>query len=59
MEYPGEAGDIAEETWKPFDIDLAALGVDLSAVTQLSVGIERTGPSGSAGIVFIDDFRLY
>jgi len=59
VDYPGDGGDIAEEAWKPFDIDLTALGIDLSVVTQLSVGIERAGPSGSAGIVFIDDFRLY
>jgi hypothetical protein len=57
--YPGAAADIAEATWRPFNIDLAALGINLSNVTQLSIGFERTGPSGGTGVVFIDDIRLY
>jgi len=40
-------------------IDLSASGIDLSNVTQLTVGLERTGPSGGTGIVFIDDILLY
>ena len=57
--YPGDAADIAEATWKPFIIDLAGIGIDLSNITQLSIGFERAGPSGGSGIVFIDDIRLY
>ena len=57
--YPGDAADIAEAAWRPFNIDLAALGIDLSNVTQLSIGFERIGPSGGTGIVLIDDILLY
>jgi hypothetical protein len=57
--YPGDAADIAKATWRPCNIDLAALGVNLSNVTQLSIGFERTGPTGGTGIVLIDDILLY
>jgi hypothetical protein len=57
--YPGDARDIAGATWRPFSIDLAALGINLSNVTQLSIGFERAGPSGGTGVVFIDDILLY
>jgi len=57
--YPGDAADIATPEWKPWNVDLAAFGVDLSNVTQLSIGFERTGVSGGSGTVFIDDILLY
>jgi hypothetical protein len=59
VSYPGDAADIAKATWIPFSIDLTALGVNLSSVTQLSIGFERTGPSRGTGMVFIDDILLY
>ena len=33
--------------------------MDLSNVTQLTIGFERTGVSGGSGTVFIDDILLY
>ncbi len=57
--YPGDAADVTRSIWKQWNIDLAALGIDLSNVTQLSIGFERTGAIGSSGIVFIDDILLY
>jgi len=57
--YPGDAADIAAATWKPFEINLATLDINIDNVTQLSIGFERTGPSRGTGIVFIDDIRLY
>ena len=57
--YPGGAADIAEPRWKQWNIDLAALGISLSSVTELSIGFERTGASGGTGTVFIDDILLY
>ena len=57
--YPGAATDIVETVWRPFSIDLATLGIDLSNITQLTIGFERTGPSGGTGIVFVDDISLY
>jgi len=57
--YPGGAADIAEPRWKQWNIDLTALGISLSSVTELSIGFERTGASGGTGTVFIDDILLY
>lgn len=57
--YPGAATDIAEAAWRSFSIDLAALGINLGNVTQLTIGFERTGASGGTGIVLIDDISLY
>ena len=57
--YPGDAADIARPQWNQWNVDLSAFGVDLSNVTQLSIGFERTGVSGGAGTVLIDDILLY
>ncbi len=57
--YPGGAADIAEPRWKQWNIDLAALSISLSSVTELSIGFERTGAIGGTGTVFIDDILLY
>jgi len=38
---------------------LSSLSTDLSNVTQLSIGVDRTGSTGSRGVIFIDDIRLY
>ncbi len=57
--YPGGAADIAEPRWKQWNIDLAALGISLSSVTELSIGFERTGAIGGTGTVFIDEILLY
>jgi hypothetical protein len=53
------SGDIASEEWQQFTIDLASLGINLNNVRTLTIGFERKGASGGAGIVFIDDIRLY
>jgi len=53
--YDGEAGDIANATWQPWNIDLAGTGANLSNVATLSVGVEGTG----SGHIFVDDVRLY
>jgi hypothetical protein len=57
--YPGNVADVAAVRWKQWDIDLASLGINLANVTQFSIGLERTGASGGAGTVLIDDIRLY
>ncbi len=57
--YPGDAADITRPIWKQWNVDLAALSIDLSNVTQFSIGFERTGASGGSGTVLIDDIRLY
>ncbi len=57
--YPGDAADITRAVWKQWNIDLAALGIDLSNVTRMSIGFERTGGIGGSGMVLIDDILLY
>jgi hypothetical protein len=59
VEYPGSAANIAEPRWKQWNIDLAALSINLSSVTELSIGFERTDASGGTGTVFIDEILLY
>jgi len=57
--YPGDAADVARPIWKQWNVNLAALGIDLSNVAQLGISFERTGATGGAGTVFIDDILLY
>jgi len=57
--YDGNASDLQKAAWQEWRIDLAAFGIDLSNVTTLSIGFERTGTTGGFGTVLIDDIRLY
>jgi hypothetical protein len=57
--YDGEADDIRQGMWQPWNIELADFGVDLVNVGQLSIGIERSGVIGGQGVVYFDDIRLY
>ncbi|MBA7665101.1 hypothetical protein ES703_73167 [subsurface metagenome] len=57
--YDGDAADLKQGMWKRWSIDLAPFGVNLSNVTELSIGLERTGAVGGKGIVFFDDIGLY
>jgi hypothetical protein len=56
VSYSGSAGDLAKAVWTPWNIDLSTVGAGLSKVTSLTIGIEG---SGSKGIVYLDDIRLY
>ena len=57
--YPGDPADLAKPRWTQWNIDMVTLGIDLGNVTQLSIGLERTGGFGGTGTVLIDDVRLY
>ena len=57
--YPGDAENVAKVRWSQWNIDLAALNTNLSNVTQLIIGFERTGAAGGKGTVLLDDIRLY
>jgi len=57
--YDGEAANLTRAQWQPWNIDLVDFGVNLSNVTGLSIGIERSGAIGGKGIVYVDDIRLY
>ncbi len=52
-------GNISRPQWMQWNIDLAALGISLSNVTQLTIGFERIGGTGGSGIILIDEIRLY
>jgi hypothetical protein len=51
--------NLTEGAWQEVTVDLAAFNTNLSNVTTLAIGFERTGATGSSGMVFIDDIRLY
>ena len=44
--------------WKQWNIDLTSLGVNLTSVSSLTVGVGN-GASGGTGTLYIDDIRLY
>ncbi len=52
--YPGDPADIASTAWVTWEIDLASVGVSLTNVTSMTIGIE----GGQAGLLFIDDILL-
>jgi len=56
--YSGNAADISAGEWKQWNIDLSAFNINLSNVTQVSIGMEKTGAIGGQGILFLDDIRL-
>jgi len=57
--YDGNADSLTRTTWQPWNINLVDFGVNLSNVTELSIGLERSGVAGGMGVVYIDDIRLY
>ncbi|MCF7972880.1 MAG: LamG domain-containing protein, partial [Phycisphaerae bacterium] len=52
--YP-ETADFKLPVWHLWSIDLASLGIDLTAITSLSIGVEGSG----SGMILIDDIGLY
>lgn len=60
MYYPGDAENLARPKWTQWNITLATLGIDLSNVPSMTIGLERpVGGSGSSGILLVDSIRLY
>jgi hypothetical protein len=53
--YAGSVNSLAIPMWKQWNIDLAAMGVNLKAVKTLAVGVSGSGK----GVVYTDDIRLY
>ena len=50
--------DLTLAQWQNVEIPLADFNINLTNVTQIVIGLERTG-AGSEGILFMDDIRLY
>jgi hypothetical protein len=57
--YDGDAADLTMGEWIQWEIGLDEFGINLSNVTELVVGIEKAGVTGTEGMIFIDDIRLY
>ncbi|MHC4570228.1 MAG: hypothetical protein ACYTE3_31310 [Planctomycetota bacterium] len=55
VNYDGDAGNLALTAWQSWNVDLASIGVNLSSVTSLAIGIQ--GP-GATGTLLLDDIRL-
>ncbi len=56
--YQGAAVNLTRPRWICWSIDLASLGTNLKKVTSLVIGV-GDGAAGGAGVVYIDDIRLY
>jgi hypothetical protein len=52
--YNGDPTDIASDEWIAWEIDLASVGVTLTNVTTLTIGIE----GGETGVLYVDAIRL-
>lgn len=59
IQYDGQMENLKLPSWQEWRIDLDAFGIDLTNVTELSIGIEKTGAVGATGSILLDDFRLY
>lgn len=53
--YAGAADDLKAGQWIQWSVDLASLGVDLTNIQRLCVGIEG---AGAVGTLYVDDIRL-
>ncbi|UCC96813.1 MAG: discoidin domain-containing protein, partial [Phycisphaerales bacterium] len=56
VSYPGDAANLARLIWTQWTIDLASLGVNLTSITSLAIGIDG---NGAAGTLYVDDIVLY
>jgi len=50
--------DLTQAEWQNVEISLADFGINLANVTQLGIGMEKTGATGTEGILVLDDIRL-
>jgi hypothetical protein len=53
--YDGDVGDVANQAWLPWTIDLSVVGGNLGNVGSLAIGVEG---AGAVGVVYIDDVQL-
>jgi len=52
-------GDLIQENWQQWTIDLASLGINPANVGTITIGFESTGATGTSGKVIFDDLQLY
>jgi hypothetical protein len=55
VNYAGPADDLKRTEWVQWNVDLSSLGVNLTNIRTLSIGVEG---AGAAGTLFIDDIRM-
>jgi len=55
LTYPGDAGDLALEEWKVWNIDLSTVGTSLQSITDMAIGVDG---GTASGMVLIDDIEL-
>jgi hypothetical protein len=56
--YDSDVDNLARIKWQAWNINLADFGTNLSNVTELSIGFERSGAVGGAGLVLFDNIIL-
>jgi hypothetical protein len=56
--YSGTIEKLKTDFWHQWDIDLAALGVNLSNIPQITIGIKKVGATGGKGVIYLDDIQL-
>lgn len=57
--YDGDSEDLTRARWQMWYVDPASAGVNLSNVTELTIGFERIGTLTGQGKVLVDGIRLY
>lgn len=55
VDYAGAVDVISSTEWTAWTIDLAALGIDLTAVNSITIGIDG---ATTVGLLYIDDIEL-
>ena len=56
--YNNGSAATAMPLWKQWTIDLASVGVNLTSISSLTIGVGN-GAFGGTGTLYIDDIRLY
>ena len=56
VNYDGDISNLKRAPWQVWNIDLTAIGTNLSNVTSMAIGIQG---SGATGTLLLDDIRLY
>jgi len=58
--YKGSSDSLKRDLWRQWDIDLTALGANLSNISGITIGIRTKtgGTTGAKGVIYFDDIRL-
>ncbi|MBN1972288.1 MAG: discoidin domain-containing protein [Sedimentisphaerales bacterium] len=56
--YGGAAANISSTTWIKWEINLPSLGINLSNISSITIGVERIDSTGGSGTLYLDDIQL-